>query len=60
MTFEYANRWFRVSFEFFGFGRKPILRKYTVDCADVSRVVKQRIVRNISAQVREEARSIRQ
>ena len=60
MVFEYANRWFRISVEIFGFRPQPALRKYSVDCADVSRGVKERIVRNISVQVKEHARSMRQ
>ena len=55
MTFEYANRWFRISFEFFGFGRKLPLRKYAIAGSDVSREIKHRIVRGISAQVKASA-----
>ena len=56
MTLDYSNRWFRISFEFFGIRPKPALRKYTVGCSEVSREVKQRIVRSISAQVKASAR----
>lgn len=56
MTFEYANSWFRVSVEFFEFWPKPALRKYPVGRTDVSREVKQRIVRSISARVRANTR----
>jgi len=52
MMFEYANRWFRISFEFFRSGRRPALRKYRVGCPDISREVKQRIVRGVSAKVK--------
>lgn len=58
MTFEYANRWFRVSVEFFGTRPKPVLRKYTVGCSDVSREVKEKIVRSISAQVKANGRTL--
>ena len=59
MVFEYANRWFKISVEIFGFRRQPALRKYTVDCVDASRAVKDKIVRNISAQVKADIRSMR-
>lgn len=52
MTFEYANRWFRISVEFFATRSKPALRKYTIGCSDDSREVKQQIVRSISAKVK--------
>jgi hypothetical protein len=52
MVFDYANGWFRISFEFFGFGRTLVLRKYSIAESDISRDIKQRIVRSISGHIK--------